>query len=264
MTNIQELTGYSAFKAFRGLSQATVQSDNTSASIMDMAENAASSQENKSALTVTLEDFNEKLNSLNGQDRSNLSKDDTKKGMFTKIGEFLGFSKSDNIFETEQAQKEVEQREYYYQHDIFEGSVKENGGIEYAKSGDDYYQSALNFAKADIEAIEKAYSMVDSEAPVNKKLDYQEIKSYSNTDDETIANMSEVLDLDGKTKNITAEEYATYMILADGLLESEQGLAFSFEKVDGLITPEEANKIYNNENESLKELAKSVYNYYSE
>ena len=102
-------------------------------------------------------------------------------------------------------------------------------------NGADMYEAALNFAKADINAIEVAHAIVNGYNPTenfytklfhegeDKNIDgilySYEIDDYygsgTNEDDQRLSQAMRELDLDGNMSSITAEEYASYVLALD-------------------------------------------------
>lgn len=259
--SINDYKDAGAFQIFRGIKKADVKYDfqkTDDTSIMDLAAQKAEDEDNKSAITIALEDFSKTTTGFHGSNSSNIVEKDTKKGFFTKIAEFFG-KKDDNIFKSEEGQKLVKDNGSVYQNDLFRQDYAKNGGIQYSKEGDDLYESALNFAKADIGAIEKAYSMANVESNNNKKLEYGEIGSYLEFD----GNLSDALkemDLDGDKKKLSPEEYASYLIATDGLIELSGGkVDFASGSPDGTITSQESQNAQEFKNSELKEIAQKIY-----
>ena len=254
----QEIQGYalkynSAYQIFRGIKNADKQNsgDNVDTSVIELAQSKANYSDNKSAITVALEDFSEATTGFNGQNVSNVNLDDSELTFFEKLASFFGV-KNDNIFKSDEGKTVLSNHEHVSQNDIFESDIAMNGGIKYAKNGDDLYQSALNFAKADIGAIEKAYSMANPDyANSNQKLEMGEIKSYLDYSG-VLSDAITELDLGDSKKKLTPEEYASYILAVDSLGNA-----------DGLISKDEADKAGKMKNEELTELAKQIYEQYN-
>lgn len=246
-----------AYQVFRGINLADNNTNNTSNTVvMDAAEDFK--EDNKTNLTVALEDFSDKFKSFNGYNSSNISAKDA------KVGGFLFFKKEiSNIYETSEVQDFLKDEGNLFQKDIFEQAIAKDGGINYANKGAVSldYESALNFAAADIEAIEKSLNKFhDGGAKVDGKLNYAEIRSYVNSDD--IKGLMEELDLDGDTETITAEEYASYLVATDGLINfgtDNMNKGFAANSPDGLIDNEEAQIAKNMSNSELKGYAQQIY-----
>ena len=252
----------SAYQVLRGIHKADPYfiENCTDPSIMELAEDKAQDTQDKSAITIALEDFAEATKGFNGSNSSNIVPEDVKTGIFGKIGEFFGME-NDNIFKSEDGQKLVEDMERVYQNDIFNSSVAKYGGVEYAKEGDDLAQSALNFAKADIETIEKAYSMANIDADKNGKLQTGEVNSYIDFD----GYAPECLDglkFDVDKKSLSAQEYASYMLAADGLMMVGGSVGHSEGHMDGIITPQEAQLVQGLSDEEFKNLAQQMQEKY--
>ncbi len=238
---------------FRGISNAPSSLSKKNTPLSDESEKKAAKETNKSALTVALEDFTSLTKSYNSSGRSQVTSKDAKKS----FSESIFGKKSDNVFKTSAMRSELKENSYT-QSDIFAEDVAKNGGIKYSKDGDDIYKSALNYAKADIGAIEKSYKNSDIDASGGKKLklNFAEIKSYSGN-----ADAIKELDLDGDPKNISAEEYASYTVVADGLFSIKNGdIGFSSTSVDGKITSDEASLFEKARAEDIIKYAKQVYN----
>ncbi len=258
--SINDYNDSGAYQIMRGINKAdktlwTEEQEDTS--IMELADKKAQNTENKSGITVALEDFAKTTTGFHGSNSSNIVSDDTDLTFFEKVGEFFG-KKNDNMFKSEEGQELVTKNGAIYQNDIFYSALAKDGGIKYAKDGDDVYESALNFAKADIDAIEKAYQMADVECNRNGKLQLHELHSYMDYD----GNAKEALEqmnLAGSKKDITAREYASYLIAADGMVQTEDGPKFDPNAVDGLISKENSEATKEFKNEDLQEIAQQIY-----
>lgn len=246
-----------AYQIFRGINQADKTVDkNTDTTIMDAANDFQ--EDNKTNLTVALEDFSDKFKSFHGKNSSNITADDA------KAKSFLFFKKDpSNIYESESAQEYLKENENLFQNDIYKQALKADGGIQYSeKSGVSLdYEAALNFAKADIGAIETALSKVhDGGAKTDGKLNYAEAGSYVNASN--IADLFEEIDLDGDVKTISAEEYASYLVAADGLISfgaNNENQGFAPNSPDGLINSNEAQIAKQMSNNELKGYAQQIY-----
>ena len=249
-------TSSTVYQIFRGIHRADNYQgrEKQTTPIMDTATNKADITENKSGLAIAIEDFTEKFDGFNGKSSSNVSEVDTKKGCFRKFFESIGIASKEkaNIFEQEAVADEILENGNVYQNDIFSEAIAKDGGIRYAKNGDNFAKSALNFAKADIKAIEKPHSMSDKHANHNGKLDYNDINSYTDFSDVSSEKMKGI-SLDRSKKEISAKEYASYLLVTDGIDGSEQ---------DGLISPKEAEAVKNMKDAELKEKAKEIYKKY--
>ena len=232
----------------------TKQEDTTVAKYSDKA---AESQEDKSGITVALEDFSEKIpNSFHGYNSTNITAKDAKKKFFAR--------KSDNIYEQKEMQSYLKEKGNLFQNDIYKQEIANQGGIKYCQDDDDYIQSALSLAKADIDAIETAYTKAKFEAGAKKdgNLSFGEINSYDNLEmDFGIKYM----DLDGDEKTISAEEYASYILLADGLAQYDYNTDKTYlhpNRIDGLLTKQEAQDFLNATDYANQKAAQEIYNQY--
>lgn len=230
-------------------------------------------QENRSALTVMFEDFAEMTQNLNENGNSYIDSSQMKDyGFFEKEGDNI-YRSAEALDSTYQNRRDGFQSGEFTQHDVFMNDLyvqeiehianlerefnKEYPdekflvrsyddvifGLRYADSNDDTYLAALNYARADFGAIEAAYNVLQ-EQNGNKKyepsgeLNENEILSY---DQFTDASMDLInFDIDGNNDTFTAEEYASYILYADGL--DEQG-NFDASRIDGLMTKQEAQRI---------------------
>lgn len=254
-----------AYEIFRGINKADKKSYTNSqqdTSVMTYANEVAQDKDNKTGITVALEDFADKTTGFHGLNNSCIVEDNTKKGFFQKVKEFFGGAKSDNVFEGEAAQNVTKDGGKITQGSLYGQEVLLSGGVKYAKEGDSYSESALNFAKADIAAIEKAYSMANPDMSDNNgKLIIGEVGSYtSNMDD--LRYSFENIDLDGKKNKITAEEYASYLMVADGTIMLNNKPVFSENLIDGVISEENALGAKEYKDEDFAGYAKSIYDKY--
>lgn len=245
-----------AYQMFRGINKAVNNSytaDKKDTEIADLADKKAQGTDDKSAITVALEDFTDAMSGLNGYSSSNLDSDDTKTGLFGMGG--------DNIFKTSEGQEIVSERGNVFQNDLFKSEYNSSGGIRYAKNVDDMADSAINFAKADIAAIEKANKLANG-GNTNGKLEVSEIGSYVNFNG-VVKSVMKDMNIEGSDQSLTAEEYAAYLMVADGLSEVD-GVTVRFDssKMDGLITEEEACLMQDLDNKELQAVAKKVYEQY--
>ena len=245
-----------AYQMLRGVNEAvstTYSSDKSDTEIADLADKKAQNEDDKSGITVALEDFTDAMSGLHGYSSSNLDSSDTKTGFFG--------SGADNIFKTEQGQEIVAKRGNVFQSDLYESEYNKNGGIRYAKNVDDMAQAAINFAKANIAAIEKANKLANG-GNTNGKLEVSEIGTYTNFNG-VVKNVMEDMNITGGKSSLTAEEYAAYMMVADGLSEVD-GVTVRYDssKMDGLVTEEEARLMQDLDDEELQALAKRVYDQY--
>ena len=215
--------------------------------IFQMADEKAADIANKSGLTVALEDF-AKVYNFNGKSSSNVSADDAGRGFFSRFLNKLGIDISKNIFKTDEAKQVIEDEGNYYQNDILKDCIQEHGGLQYAKEDDDLYASALNFAKADINAIEDALNRANprDERGKDKKLDVAEVNSFNSKSDLKYDNLKEMsLTLFNKSE-LSAEEVASYIVSADT-------------NQDGIITEDEALAVKNRQDDALIADAEEIY-----
>ena len=245
-----------AYTVFRGINEAkSSYSDTTDTSIIDLASKKASGEKNTSAITTALEDFSESFKSFHGEDHSNITAKDAKAGLF---------GNKDNMFATEEGQ-EILSDGSVFQSDLFEQERAKHGGIQYSQDGLNLVESALAFAKADIEAIEKS---ADKAGRVNADgtLSYKDIITYTGLKGDSEYNdVTQRLDLDGKGKEISPEEYACYLLAADSVSAVEGSayeVTFGQNQPDGIITDEEAYLIEKCDDEQLKAVAKQYYDRY--
>lgn len=237
-----------AYTVLRGINKAFVEYDwqkTDDTSIMDLAAQKANETENKSPLTIALEDFAQTTKGFDGSDKSCITPKDTQLTIFESFASIFG-KEPDNIFKTDEGQEIVENYGSVHQNDLYRSDYAANNGIRYANEGDDLYESALNFAKADIAAIEKAYRMAHNDSDNNGQLNFAEVKSYA--DISAGGNVLEGLDLGDNKKQITAEEYASYLVAADQMGNK-----------DGVISMDEAYEVLKSDNETFTSLAKSIY-----
>ena len=209
----------------------------------------ASEEKNSSALTVALNDFTQKLCSFHGKNSSNISAKDSKK-LFFIFG-------TGNIFESKEGQ-EILQNGNIFQKDIFVQARAKNNGIEYAQDDLSLVESALEFAKADIAAIEKSAKLAGG-GRADGKLSYKDIQSYTDTNDFTIV---KDLNLDNKEDYISAEEYASYLLAADSISQSNNEITFENNKSDGIISADEAYLVEKCNDAKIKAIAQKYYDRY--
>ena len=255
MTNSFSINDYSdnsAYQIFRGLNKAHIkyewqETDDTS--IMNLASKKAEKSENKSEITVALEDFMELAPRFNGYNSTNITAQNVEDNLGDRIAKFFGI-KNDNIFKSEEGKDLVSEKGHVFQNDIFDSDIAKNGGVRYAKEGDDLYESALNFAKADIQAIEIAYEMCHRNPETNGKLDGAEISSYTEFDG-ILYDAIQELNLNKDKDTLSAQEYASYLVAVDELGNS-----------DGVISSDEVEKVVNMKNSSLAQKAQEIYDRY--
>ena len=91
--------------------------------IFKLADEKAEDIENKSGLTVALEDF-AKVYNFNGSSSSNVSADDAGRGFFSRLLNKIGIDISNNIFKTDEAKQVIEDEGNYYQNDILKDCME--------------------------------------------------------------------------------------------------------------------------------------------
>lgn len=178
-------------------------------------------------------------------------------------------NKSDT-FGSEYGEALLESKGTLSQCELFKTLSQEKGGIEYAHQYTDYAKSAKNFAKADIKLIEEALGETTGTI-VKGNLDYKDVISVSKINDSDEARaVIDSLDINEATEygffggetSINPEEYASYMLLADGLTKDDSGYSFDENKLDGLITSDEAQTITDMPADNLKSMASEIYKKY--
>ena len=245
-----------AYQTLRGLNKADKFSDSTDTSIMDLADKKAQNEPNKSGITVALEDFSNTFQDFNGHNSSNITINDTKNSFFDNAKSIFG-QEDDNMFKTQEGQDLLNKKGSIFQNDIFASDIAKYGGIKYAKDGDNIASSAVNFAKADAYAIGKANEIANG-GTANDSIDSCEVKSYKDFDGSLKETFQE-MNIAGADKSLSPKEYASYLMAVDGLVQSEDGAEFDAQKIDGLITPQEAQAAKNLDNEQFQELAQKIY-----
>lgn len=229
--------------------------DNT---IWDLADKQSDKETNKTAITVLLEDFAEVTNGFHDNNSCIEAEDAGKYGF---IGKLFAGKRKNNVFKTDEAKTSLTNNGVYKQKDIYQQEVAKNGGVKYADDKDDIYQAALNFAKADIKAIEQAYFIADEDHDgPNGKLTSGEVSTYDNeVEYGSLKDIISEMSLDKKTKNITAEEYASYMIAIDGLVSTGSKTGFSSNSVDGLVSTEQVQLASQMDTKELQAIAAQIY-----
>lgn len=227
---------------FRGIGKASPSKYSTPPETTPLADESAKKAENKdntSGITIALNDFSKLTNSFTSSGKSCVKEANVKDNAFDKIKAFFG-NKSDNVFKTDKMKEVITNGNVYTQNDIFAEDVEKNGGLQYSKKGHDIYESALNYAKADIKAVETALQNAypGDGIRVDSKLDVGDVSSYV-SDNAFLKDNFEKLDLDGKEKYISPEEYASYIVTADsdkdGIITAEESQAFQDMKADDMI-----------------------------
>ena len=244
------------YQTLRGVNKADKFGDSTDTSIMDLADKKAQGEVNKSGITVALEDFSSTLQDFRGHNSSNITAQDTQNGFFDNVKSIFG-KENDNIFKTEEGQDLLNKKGNVFQNDIFASDVAKYGGIKYAKNGDDIAGSALNFAKADAYAIGKANQIANG-ADANDSIDSYEVRSYKDFTG-NLKDTFEEMNITGSDIALSPKEYASYLMAVDGLVQNENGAEFDAQKIDGLITAQEAQAAKNLDNEQLQDLAQKIY-----
>lgn len=234
--------------------------DNT---IYSIANKKAATQENSSVTSVMLNDFAEMAHELveidDYESVSAISSEDMKE--YSWWEKLFNGKKCNNIFRTQGTQSATERGfaanrknsyakvdGYFTQYDIFQQSIQRDNGIKFA-SNSNLFESALDFAKADINAIEAAYAIPKSHtSSLNSSLNAREINSYYDGQVD-IEKAMEMLDLDGDTEQISPEEYAAYIMAAN-------------ENNNYLLTLEEIDIDDIDDFNEIKELAKHYFGYF--
>ncbi len=231
---------------------------NDSTTLVDLAQQKE--QTNKTALTILLEDFDERL-ALKDSHQGSLTEAEAKKNFFEK-------KDSDNIFRSDDVQNYLEENPIIHQSDIFEQASLKNGGIKYANENDDIYQSALNFALSDINLVETTYEKeaIDwtskKETGGKNELTAYEIKKYKPELTITqINDMLEKIDIDENPATLSAYEYASYLIAADGSIEfGQSNSGYCKSAADGLVSLEDMQIAANYTDSEFREYAQKIYN----
>lgn len=227
--------------------------------IWEIADGRARGEENKTAITLMMEDFT-KLTDSFYNNRSCINLDNTKKdnwfiNLFSK--------KNNNLFTNTKVANSIKENGSFTQRDIYEQEIAKNGGVKYQPDDGDIYESALNFAKAEIGIVEKALDNASLEYAPDGKLDFGEMRTYNSNLDSPyfITELLKEMDFDGKEKSLSAEEYASFMIAIDGLkTESSPYKATSkIEDADGKISQEEAELAGKVKLETLVATARTIY-----
>ena len=211
-------------------------------------------EQNKAPITIMLEDYSKMNMELAGKCSGINISEMEDYGFFEKL---LGKDKENNIFRNSDLQKGVKSnyangytgnKTFFTQNDIYQQEMYVSGGLRYQRNVDDQIESALNFAKADIAAVEAAYGLVhDSNA--SGTLSPSEVNSYLKSFDPENDMYSFGLRGDYAGVNITPEEYASYIVAIDGLLD----------EADGLLSFEEIEKAQNMDFNQLQKMAQEIY-----
>lgn len=261
-----------AFSIFRGINKAVSQPETPrrttikvtngyekdNSLIANTADDYAGSKKNKSGITVALEDFTSLFSMFRGMDCSNITSDDAKQNIFHKMG-----FKPGNMYKTDDIQ-EMLQHGAITQKDIFASELEAQGGIRYAQDDDDVVKSAQSFAAADIGAIEKPLNRAYHEK-IDGELNARDIDSYKGYYLRDWNDDIKAINLDDNDTTISPEEYASYLLCADGIATRDAmsgAITLNKDNIDGVITQEEAEYIQKMDDRELKELAQAVYDEY--
>lgn len=262
-TNVNSVSN-SAYSTFRGINKAAEKKDDQGNSIIDLADDKAKNTKNASGVTVALEDFEEVVESFHGKENSNITVDDTKDKALNWL---FTIGKDKNIFKTDEGKQILEDKFNVFQDDIYQQDVNKNDGIKYLSDADSTSESAQRFAKADINAIETAFSIANpGEGVFNDSLDSAELHSYlGTTETDSGEKLTDALDLDGKSSKISDKEYASYLLAADTLKYAngdDYDVSDLITKADGTIDSADANLVKNTSDEDFKKLAQGYYDKY--
>ncbi len=229
--------------------------DSNGANIMQEAQNKAANLENKSALTVALEDYTKIANKFHGENKINITQEEIDPSFLAGIFNSGG---DNNVFRSQGAKDFLNDNSNIYRSTIYEIASNTDGGLKYAKEGDNIYASALNFAKADIALIEKSYQANDK-GDKNGKIDLTET-NHLNANEDTVRIMAQ-LDLDGDPKTISAEEYASYIVAMDGLMQFGElnNIDFCNSLPDGNLDTENIGLVKQLHIDKLHDIAQSLY-----
>ena len=242
--------------AFRGISYAQCSnSQNTNnqynlSNISDLYKG-----KNESSTTKALSDASKDLTYVIGDESTSLQ---------------AGSHNKSDTFSSEYGEAFLDSKGSLSQDELFKTLSQEKGGIEYAHQYTDYAKSAKNFAKADIKLIEEALGETTG-TKVKGNLDYKDIMSISdinNADDARAVidsldiNEKKEYGIFGGETSINPEEYASYLLLADGLTKDDSGYSFNESKLDGVITSDEAQTITDMPENDLKSMTSEVYEKY--
>ncbi len=265
MSGIETQTMQNVTSLLRGYFYAGLKDGNIQGTeISDLAENySKENYTNKSGLALALEDFAYDLRTDYESLGSCITKQDC---------EPLDSNSSyliPTIYRTNEGQKLFDTNEKIFAAHIFIEDNNKNGGVKYIKDDDDKYESALNFAKADIMAIEK--SAVISEVEPYEEMDGK-LSPFEGATFRGYCHESEVektiaaMDLDGDRNNLSAEEYASWILAGDTLTSglSTSLAGYGSNLVDGLITKEDKEAINDMDFEYVKIKAEYFYSKYDD
>jgi len=241
-----------ASQLFRGISEPArnIVGDNTD--IAQLAQGKAD-KNGTTSITEALNDFTSIFNDFHGHDSSNITINDINGSLFN----------NGNIFKTKEGREVISEMGSIFQNDIYLHNIAQDGGLRYAQSPKQVKSGALDFAKADINAIEKShYAVSGNKGKGNGSLDAKEATSANHGMNEMkYSRLLAEVDLDSKY-GCSPEEYASYMIAADAIrLNEETGeCEFDFNKVNGIVSQEEAQLASKIDNKTFKDFAIQAYN----
>jgi len=258
-------TGIPLISAFRGINSASNSYKRNDTTVINMADQKASTTTDKTGITVALEDFTKELrynDVYSGRSGIHYGSLDAT-GFFGRLFTGILGKKAETIFEEKNVIKNLkDNKEIYRQDSIFAEETQKYGGIQYSKDGNDVIQSALNFAQADIDAMNKAFDIAHNEdylregvlnsrvMPTTMDDQHFPTDKYGNPIKSLGNNFLTSLDLDGNIYETSATEYAAYILTTDGLIDSEK---------DGLISKEEAKLAQTMNQEEFKNKVKETY-----
>ncbi len=149
--------------------------------------------------------------------------------------------------------KEASDKKDYYEVMGYEFKDDDKLKTQYSSNGEKTsYEDALEYAKAQIKEIEDSmpFDKYDGCYASNGKLNMNEIK-YTNRYEDFVLydgeDLLETLDLDGNIKNISAEEYASYIYTLDKL-----------DKIDGKVDSDDLDSLERSQ-KGFKELVQRTY-----
>lgn len=241
-----------ASQLFRGISEPARNNIGDNTDIAQLAQEKAD-KNGTAPITEALKDFTSIFKDFHGHDSSNITVNDLKGSLF-----------SNNMFKSKQGINILNEMGSIFQNDIYLHNIAQDNGLRYAQDPKQLKSGALDFAKADIGAIEKShYTVSDNKGKADGNLNAAEATSAHHGQNETrYSRLISSLNFGNETGSITPEKYASYMIVADALrLNEETGeYEFDFNNADGLISQEEAQLVQKIDNKTLKDFAIQVYN----
>lgn len=258
---------------FRGVNQAKwTKETGEDTALTKASTKKAANQTDKAPVTVAFEDFSKIAIGRDDRGRQSLGPKAAKGDFFENL---FGVQK-DNIFRNGDLKQGIvgtktESGRYYIQNDLFNEHIEKDGGLVYNKEGDNLENSALNYAKADIYAIEHSLytSTPESNVKIDGKLNVADITSYSSLEKYDAEKAIELFDIDGDGK-ISAEEYASFTIVADGIKKDVTGqdwrkndiyeYSFDIKNCDGKVAQDEAKTFDDAPPDMLVKWATSVFN----